>query len=308
MHVNQTSNCKANDDKWCFTDEGELDIHHNNGRYDFIWLRWEWILETQRFGELVSVTWLICENCKQLYVNGFELGISEIFPVRMVFTYIQNAKGLPQRFNLYPTYLTDMHKIPTIYPKVLLWPSVWWCINTGITTNFLVNHKTDFKHGETYKGNQISILWEFRIVSRQQDTTLLWLPTGVINLNKSLFFVSLELLIFLYLFSNAPVTLSRFSHYDVHTFLTPTFRRNWCWFRLDATLCHDVLRCFHAIATPEPRYCPVLTRLTSDTGKLSCIVLRYVSLPPRSSLAVATLSYALPRIWRSIACRNEPET
>ena len=38
---------------------------------------------------------------------------------------------------------------------------------------------------------------------------------------------------------------------------TPTFR-------LGATLCRDVLRCCHTIATPEPRYCPVLTRLTSD--------------------------------------------
>ena len=99
-----------------------------------------------------------------------------------------------------------------------------------------------------------------------------------------------------------------FSRYVVQTLLTPTFRRNWCWFQLGPTLCHDVLSCCHAIATPEPRYCPVLTRLTSDTGKFSCVVLRYVSLPPRSSLAVATLSYAVPRIWRSIACHNEPET
>ena len=108
--------------------------------------------------------------------------------------------------------------------------------------------------------------------------------------------------------SYAPVILSRFSRYVVHTLLTPTFRRNRCWFQLGATLCHDVLRCCHVIATPEPRYCPVLTRLTSDTGKFSCVVLRYVSLPPRSSLAVATLSYAVPRIWRSITCHNEPET
>ena len=102
--------------------------------------------------------------------------------------------------------------------------------------------------------------------------------------------------------SYAPVILSRFSRYVLLTLLTPTFRGNWCWFRLGATLCHDVLRCCHAIATPEPRYCPVLTRLTSDTGKFSCVVLRCVSLPSRCSLAVAMLSYAVPRIWRSIAC------
>ena len=107
---------------------------------------------------------------------------------------------------------------------------------------------------------------------------------------------------------NAPVILSRFGRYVVSTVLTPTSRRNLCWFRLGSTLCHDVLRCCHAIATPEPRYCPVLTRLTSDTGKFSCVVLHYVSLPPRCSLAVATLSYAVPRIWRSIACHNVSKT
>ena len=107
---------------------------------------------------------------------------------------------------------------------------------------------------------------------------------------------------------NAPVILSRFGRYVVPTLLTLTFRKNWCYFHLGATLCHDVLRCCHAIATPEPRYCPALTRWTSDTGKFSCVVLRYVSLPPRCSLAVATLSYAVPRIWRSIACHNVSET
>ena len=107
---------------------------------------------------------------------------------------------------------------------------------------------------------------------------------------------------------NAPVILSRFGRYVVPTLLTPTFRRNWCWYRLGATLCHDVLRCCHAIATPEPRYCPALTRLTSVTVKFSCVVLRYVSLPPRCSLAVATLSCAVPRIWRNIACHNVSET
>ena len=110
------------------------------------------------------------------------------------------------------------------------------------------------------------------------------------------------------LFTNTPVILSRFDRYVVPTLLTPTFRRNWCWFRLGATLCHDVLRCCHDIATPEPRYCPVLTRLTSDTGKFSCVVLRYVSLPPSWSFAVATLSCAVSRIWRNIACHNVSET
>ena len=107
---------------------------------------------------------------------------------------------------------------------------------------------------------------------------------------------------------NAPVILSRFDRYVVPTLLTPTFRRIWCWFRLSATLCHDVLRCCYDIATPELRYCPVLTRLTSDTGKFSCVVLRYVSLPPSWSFTVATLSYAVSRIWRDIACHNVSET
>ena len=52
---------------------------------------------------------------------------------------------------------------------------------------------------------------------------------------------------------NAPVILSRFGRYVVPTLLTPTFRRNWCWFRLGATLCRDVStllpRCSHAGAT-----------------------------------------------------------
>ena len=90
----------------------------------------------------------------------------------------------------------------------------------------------------------------------------------------------------------APVILSRFGRYVVPTLLTPTFRRNWCWFRLGATLCHDVLCCCHAVATPGPRYYPVLT---SDTGKFSYVVLRYVSLLPRCNLAAATLSYTVPR-------------
>ena len=106
----------------------------------------------------------------------------------------------------------------------------------------------------------------------------------------------------------APAILSRFGRYVVPTLLTPTFRRNLCWFRLGATLCDEVLLCCHAIATPEPRHCPVLIRLTSGSGKFSCVVLRYVSLPPRCCLAVATLSYAVPRIWQSIACHNVSET
>ena len=96
-------------------------------------------------------------------------------------------------------------------------------------------------------------------------------------------------------FCYVPVILLRFGRYVVPTLFTPTFRRNWCWFRLCATLCHDVLRCCHAIATPEPRHCPILTRLTSDTGKFSYVVLRDVSLSPRWSLVAATLSYAVPR-------------
>ena len=107
--------------------------------------------------------------------------------------------------------------------------------------------------------------------------------------------------------SNAPVILSRFDRYVVPTLLTPTFRRIWCWFQLGATSCHDVLRCCNDIATLEPRYCPVLTRLTSDTGKFSCVVSRYVSLSPSWSFAVATLSYAVSRIWRNIACHNVSE-
>ena len=91
----------------------------------------------------------------------------------------------------------------------------------------------------------------------------------------------------------APVLLSRFGHYVVPTLLTPTFRRNWCWFRVGATLCHDVLRCCHAVATLGPRYCPVSTRLTSDTGKFSDVVLRYVTLPPRCSFAAATFGFDL---------------
>ena len=101
---------------------------------------------------------------------------------------------------------------------------------------------------------------------------------------------------------NAPVILSRFGRYVVLTLFTLTFRRNWCRFRLGATLCHDVLRCCHATATPESRYCPVLTRLTSDTGKFSYVVLRYVSLPPRCSLAAVTLLYAVPRCASLLPC------
>ena len=88
---------------------------------------------------------------------------------------------------------------------------------------------------------------------------------------------------------NAPVILSRSGRNVVPTLLTPTFRRNWCWFRPGATLCHDVLRCYHAVATPGLRYYPVSTRLTSDTDKFSYVVLHYVTLPPRCSLAAATL-------------------
>ena len=107
--------------------------------------------------------------------------------------------------------------------------------------------------------------------------------------------------------NNAPVILSRFGRYVVLTLLTPTFRRNWCWFRLGATMCHDVLRCCHAVATPGPRHCPVSTRFTSDTGKFSYVVLRYVTLPPRCSLAAATLSYAVPRnmMKHSVSQRQE---
>ena len=89
--------------------------------------------------------------------------------------------------------------------------------------------------------------------------------------------------------------LSRFGRYVVPTLLTPTFQSNWCRFRLGATLCHDVLRCCHAVATPGPRYCPVSKRLASDIGKFSYVVLRYVTLPPRCSLAAATLPYAVSR-------------
>ena len=102
---------------------------------------------------------------------------------------------------------------------------------------------------------------------------------------------------------NASVILSCFGCYVVPTLLTPSFRRSWCWCRLGATLCHDVLRCCHAIATPEPRYCPVLTRLTSDTGKFIYVVLRFVSLAPRCSLAAPTLPYAVPRC-ASLLSRN----
>ena len=64
-----------------------------------------------------------------------------------------------------------------------------------------------------------------------------------------------------------------------------------------------IMRCCHAIATPELRYCPVLTRLTSDTGKFSYVELRYVSLPPGCSLAATPLSHA---VWRcaSLLLRN----
>ena len=104
------------------------------------------------------------------------------------------------------------------------------------------------------------------------------------------------------------------SHY--HNLATTLYLRCWhprfeeigCWFWLGATLCHDVLRYCHAIATPGPRYCPVLSRLTRDTGNFSYVVLRYVSLPPRCSLAIATLSHAVPRIWRSKAYHNVSET
>ena len=105
-----------------------------------------------------------------------------------------------------------------------------------------------------------------------------------------------------------PVILSRFGRYVVPTLLTPTFRRNLV---LISAGRHVVSRC----TTLLPRYSHAgatllsrLTRLTSDTGKFSCVVLRYVSLPPSSSFAVTTLSYAVSRIWRNIACHNVPET
>ena len=69
---------------------------------------------------------------------------------------------------------------------------------------------------------------------------------------------------------NAPVILSRFGRYVVDTHVS----KKLVLIRLGATLCHDVLRCCHAVATPGPRYCPVTTRLTSDTGKFSYVVLR----------------------------------
>ena len=93
-------------------------------------------------------------------------------------------------------------------------------------------------------------------------------------------------------FHYIPVKLSRFGRYVLPTLLTPTFRSNWCSFRLGATMCHDILRCCHATTSPEPRCFPVLTRLTSDNGKFSYVVSPYVSLPPRCSLATTTL---LPR-------------
>ena len=55
------------------------------------------------------------------------------------------------------------------------------------------------------------------------------------------------------------------------------------------------LHCCHAIATSEPRFCPVLTRVKSDTGKFSYVVLHYFSLLSRCSLDAATLSYAVLR-------------
>ena len=92
-----------------------------------------------------------------------------------------------------------------------------------------------------------------------------------------------------------PVILSRFGRYFVPRLLTPTFRKHWCWFWLGATLCHDVLRCCQALATPEPRYCPALTHLTSDTSLVtSCYaVSRYgyvvASQPPRFMLCHVVL-------------------
>ena len=83
--------------------------------------------------------------------------------------------------------------------------------------------------------------------------------------------------------------------------------RRWAWLILSdpvtssriRPMCHDVLHCCHTIATPYPHYCPVLTRLTSGTGKFSYVVLCCVLLLPRCSLAAATLSYAVPR-WSSL--------
>ena len=75
------------------------------------------------------------------------------------------------------------------------------------------------------------------------------------------------------------------------------FRRNvgvdFGWVPRCVTMYYVVATLYHTL---EPRYFPVLTCfIASDTGKFSYFVLRYVSLPPRCSLAVATLCYAVPR-------------
>ena len=77
--------------------------------------------------------------------------------------------------------------------------------------------------------------------------------------------------------------------------LTPHTPHPQPTFLLSATLCHDVLCCCHAVATPDLSYSPVLTCLTSDTGKFSYVVLRNVSLPQSCSLTATTLSCAVPR-------------
>ena len=81
--------------------------------------------------------------------------------------------------------------------------------------------------------------------------------------------------------------------------LTSTFRKKN---GVDFGWVHYVLCYCRAIAMAEPRYCPVLTRLPSDTGKFSHVVLRYVSLPPHCSLATATLSNVVPCCASLLPC------
>ena len=88
-------------------------------------------------------------------------------------------------------------------------------------------------------------------------------------------------------FEWCPSHTTRFGRYVVPTLLKPTFRRNWCWFRPGATLCHDVLRCCRAITTPEPRYCPVFRHVWQVT-LASLVALCYTM--SRYCHAVASLS------------------
>ena len=57
-----------------------------------------------------------------------------------------------------------------------------------------------------------------------------------------------------------------------------------------------VLAICHAIATPEPRYCPVLTNLTIDTGKFGYIVLCHVALLH----VLATLPPCCPTLYHAV--------